>query len=109
MLSLNATQLRLLASLCPLSPISGRNESEAYRSAVEEEVIVQLIIRNSNREYNMRQNDEALAVRDMVKAIPVHWQKKIPFRGGKPDKKFLKLFSRRHKDNITFGRALKHE
>ena len=80
-----------------------------YLSFTEEQIIFQLITRFSDRSYSMSRDDVALAVQDMVRAFPIARQKKLAFVNGKPGKRFVRIFARRHSSLIEFGRASKQE
>ena len=80
-----------------------------YLSFTEEQIIVHLITRFSDRGYSMSRDDVALAVQDMVQAFPIVRQNTLPFVNGKPGKTFLRLFARRHSSLIRLGRAFKQE
>ena len=83
--------------------------TRTYLSPTEENVIVELITRFSDRGYSMSREDISLAVQDMVQAFPQSRKSKLPFVNGKPGRKFLRFFALRHSSEIKFGRASKQE
>ena len=56
----------------------------------------QLITRFSDRGYNMSCDDVALAVQDVVQALPIARQNKFPFVNGKPGNIFTALSAATH-------------
>ena len=83
--------------------------TRTYLSPTEENVIVQLITRFSDRGYSMSREDVSLVVQDIVQAFPQSRKSKLSFVNGKPARKFLRLFAQRHSSEIKFGRASEQE
>lgn len=76
-----------------------------FLSAAEENTVVELIARYAHRRFNLRRNDVALAIQDLVTSMPLERQRRLPFKDGKPGQKYLKAFAQRHASRIKFGRA----
>ena len=88
-----------------IEKLKGRATSTRTQlSPQEEDVVVEFIQSYADQSHPIRRYDVADAVEIIVEKMPAERRSKILFRQGRPGRKFLDLFSKRHQGSITFSR-----